>query len=330
MANTTDPVLEASMSRVQFTIIVDDLQTCFDDKKLLTHSFLREKPYYDSKRTSGFQFEVKFGDNSEDSFSAFARPLEYNTVVFHGLSVTVFDENMRLIVAKKGELHDFELTPGEGSGWEALCSRASQLNGAKGLRLQIEVIFGDKVCKFPIMNKRDVTLNGDMVRLYENAEATDVTFRVGKEQIKAHKAVLMARSSYFDSMFGSGMEETQTNLVEVKDADPDTFKELIKFLYSGLLPENIDAIGMGLLPIADRYGVKELQEMCEVAIRRNLSVENLIESLILAETHHCEDLMQSCLPLFKKNLKDLCESEKWKEMKNYPDLQSKLLASYAV
>ena len=50
MANTTDPVLEASMSRVQFTISVDDLQTCFDDKKLLTQSFLREKPYYDSKR----------------------------------------------------------------------------------------------------------------------------------------------------------------------------------------------------------------------------------------------------------------------------------------
>jgi hypothetical protein len=58
-------------------------------------------------------------------------------------------------------------------------------------------------------------------------------------------------------------------------------------------------------------------------------VENVIESLMLDETYNCEDLMATCIPLFKEHLKHLRDSEKWKEMRGNPDLILKLLASTA-
>jgi len=330
MYRTGDAVLEASMSRVQFTLVVDDLQKCFDDKKRLTRGFHCGNT--GSSNASGFEFGVKFGGESEDCLSGHVWPLKAKTVFIHGLRVAVLDEKMKLINAVDGwmnlDVENSEVKSGTACGWKTLCSR-SELKGAKGLHLQVDVIFGNERCTLPITKKRDVTLNEDMVRLFKFKEAADVTFSVGKERIKVHKHVLKMRSNYFLSMFDSGMEESKTNLIEIKDADPKAFKELIKFLYSGLLPENIDAIAMDLLPIADRYEVQELTDMCVTAIRRNLSVENVIESLVLAETYNCENLLNSCVPLFKKNLKDLRKSKKWKEMKKYPDLLSKLLSSFA-
>ena len=125
------------------------------------------------------------------------------------------------------------------------------------------------------------------------------------------------------------MEESQTNRVEIKEAEPEMVKEVIKFLYSGMLPDNIDAIAMDLLPLADRFGVDGLKEMRVAAIIWTLSVENVIDALMLAEYHSCDDLMEACIPLFKENLKDLRAGEEWKEMQRNPALLSKLLASFA-
>lgn len=86
---------------------------------------------------------------------------------------------------------------------------------------------------------------------------------------------------------------------------------------------SLDLAGRRLLPV-DR-----LKEMCVAAIIRTLSVENVLDALILAECRGCDGLMDSCIPLFKENLKDLRVSEKWKEMQKNPALLSKLLASFA-
>ena len=59
--------------------------------------------------------------------------------------------------------------------------------------------------------------------LLENEEGSDVTFSVGGERFHAHKLVLAARSTAFETEFFNGMEEDDHDVV-VTDMEPKVFK----------------------------------------------------------------------------------------------------------
>jgi len=147
-----------------------------------------------------------------------------------------------------------------------------------------------------------VTLSKNMLTLLDDATSSDVTLLVGGEKLKAHKGHLIARSMYFRSLFHSGMIESLSDEVELNE-DPLIFKEALKFMYSGLTPENLDDIAIQLLPLADKYLLSELKQLCDTAIRRILSVENIAEVLRIANDHNCPDLFKYCVPFFKANVK---------------------------
>ena len=172
------------------------------------------------------------------------------------------------------------------------------------------------------------TLAQNMLDLLDDPEDADVTLHVRGQEIKAHKAILTARSDHFRSVFKSGMKESISKEIELDD-DPTIFKELLRFLYSGLLPENLDQIAMDLLPIADKYAVEELKRSCDLAIRRNLSAKNIVQVMRLAEDYHCPDLFQYAAPVFKAKAKDL-EQSTWDELEEESIFLSKLLKVFTI
>lgn len=59
--------------------------------------------------------------------------------------------------------------------------------------------------------------------LLENEEGSDVTFSVSGEKFHAHKLVLAARSTVFETELFNGMEEDNQEIV-VTDMEPKVFK----------------------------------------------------------------------------------------------------------
>ena len=163
---------------------------------------------------------------------------------------------------------------------------------------------------------RDNTLNEDLLQWFELGEDTDVTIRVGDESFQAHKSILAARSVYFRSLFRSGMAEAVSNEIKIEDADPRAFKELLRFLYSGLSPNDLGAIAMSLLPLADRFGALPLKELCVTAVEKAVEVETVIDSLSLAQSHSCPSLNDKCLAFIKANRQKLKTTESWKRLKS--------------
>ena len=138
------------------------------------------------------------------------------------------------------------------------------------------------------------------------------------ESVPVHRSLLIARSSYFFYW----LAETEIVSEKILGA-PALVKEVIKFFYCGLPPENLESLAMDLLPLADRFEAYELLDMCDHALRRILTVENLVDILILSEEHFCERLFTFCLPLFKATaprLKAACKEK----LKDYPELLLKL------
>ena len=69
--------------------------------------------------------------------------------------------------------------------------------------------------------------------LLDDPTSVDVTFVVNNERIPAHRTILAARSTYFRTMFSSGMKEAQEgNDIIVQDTSPAAFRAMLLYLYT--------------------------------------------------------------------------------------------------
>jgi len=135
---------------------------------------------------------------------------------------------------------------------------------------------------------------------------TDFKFLVGNESFSAHRSLLSARSPVFAAMFRSGKLESQTGEVRLDDVepsifrwflkfmftgtgqteeirlddvDPSTFRRFLYFLYTGTLESFIDK--EELLPLAYKYQVKTLANLCQLATTFN--IEDFVGHVLVDE-----------------------------------------------
>ncbi|XP_047918748.1 speckle-type POZ protein-like isoform X1 [Anser cygnoides] len=170
----------------------------------------------------------------------------------------------------------------------------------------------------------------DLGNLWETTRFTDCSFYVGGQEFKAHKSILAARSPVFNAMFEHEMEESKKvsltedfahkylyivkkgkraenlkccnlrkNRVEINDVDPEVFKEMMRFIYTGKAP-NLEKMADNLLAAADKYALERLKVMCEEALCSNLSVENVADILILADLHSAEQLKAQAIDFINR------------------------------
>ena len=139
------------------------------------------------------------------------------------------------------------------------------------------------------------TLSEDLAALYERMVMPDVRFLFGNDSLPAHEWVLRARVPYFDRLFTSGMREAETKEIEVQDADIASFSHALKFIYCAQPPTDMKTEAANLLPIAEKYGIDQLKQICVGSLRENLRQENVVATLILADVHQCPELKQFCI-----------------------------------
>ncbi|XP_038193307.1 speckle-type POZ protein-like isoform X2 [Arvicola amphibius] len=109
----------------------------------------------------------------------------------------------------------------------------------------------------------------------------------------------LARSPVFSAMFEHEMEECKKNRVEINDLDPEVFKEMMRFVYTGKAP-NLDKMADNLLAAADKYALERLKVMCEEALCSSLSVENVADTLVLADLHSAEQLKAQAIDFINR------------------------------
>uniref|UniRef100_A0A087XT90 Speckle type BTB/POZ protein like a n=1 Tax=Poecilia formosa TaxID=48698 RepID=A0A087XT90_POEFO len=143
-------------------------------------------------------------------------------------------------------------------------------------------------------------LSDDLGNLWECSRFTDCSLYVGGQEFKAHKSILAAaRSPVFNAMFEHEMEESKKNRVDISDVDPDVFREMMGFIYTGKAP-NLEKMADNLLAAADKYALERLKVMCEEALCNSLSVENVADTLILADLHSAEQLKAQAIDFINR------------------------------
>lgn len=167
---------------------------------------------------------------------------------------------------------------------------------------------------FAIPHQQPKPDNG-LAKLLDEELFSDVSFLVDRTTIKAHRAILCARSSFFSAMFTSDFVESKSSDIHIFDVKPDIFRVIIKYIYTFELPANIGPVAVDLLVAADRFGVEQLIEICEAYLRASITLENIAEILVLADKHSRPNLMKEVLTYLKENFKQVVASTEWRQLK---------------
>ncbi|CAL4899198.1 unnamed protein product [Urochloa decumbens] len=169
-------------------------------------------------------------------------------------------------------------------------------------------------------------LHRHLAELRRSQAGADVTFDVSGESFAAHKNILAARSPVFMAEFFGAMAERNAHRVEVQDMDPAAFEAMLCFIYTDMLPNEVDkqqaeagtVMLQHLLVAADRYGLDRLKVICEERLSLGIDIETAASTLALAERHNCLGLKADCVEFIArrsaKNLDAVMETEGYKQL----------------
>lgn len=168
----------------------------------------------------------------------------------------------------------------------------------------------------------------NMLKLLENEDDTDVTFKVKRTIIPAHKIVLKANASI---LFGFCEGSKKGTHIVIKDVIPKIFRIIIRYAYGGEIP-GLDIIlagdnGEDIIDAADRYGIVGLKLAVERALVESLVIDSstVAKWLIFADSKNCPLLKEQATAYFVSRSKDILNHESSKELKESPKLLTELM-----
>lgn len=165
----------------------------------------------------------------------------------------------------------------------------------------------------------------DMERLLESGTLTDVTIKCENRILECHKAILSARSTVFRAMFQHDMRESKSNEINIQDIDFCTVRDMVKFIYSGRLKDLADKSDL-LLAAADKYDIKDLKTICSQHLSANLSTDQIIDILVLADIHKATELKSQAIQFLLVHKEEVFAQGDWKhKLKNHPEILMEVL-----
>ena len=138
-----------------------------------------------------------------------------------------------------------------------------------------------------------------------------------------------ARSSVFEKMFSSDMEESRTNRVTIKTLEPDIVKKMIHYIYTDTV-EGLEDDAEDLLPAADMYDLPGLKTMCEDVMIEKMDLDTAQDLLLKADMYKAAKLKEKAMEYIVECRKEFISQEDWKEkFANNPTVLADLFEAMA-
>ena len=161
-----------------------------------------------------------------------------------------------------------------------------------------------------------------LTNLFDSQTSTDVKFVVQGREIGAHLCVLSINPVMAAMFDPDKFQEGQTKRVTIEDVSPETFRILLRHLYSGQTPRVEDEFkAEELLKAADKYQISAIKDACEKYLQCHLKSGNAIRLLIFGHLHSASGLMEACLDYLSRHAREVWFRPEWKYIsEDYPRL----------
>ncbi|KAF8762588.1 hypothetical protein HU200_009299 [Digitaria exilis] len=179
-------------------------------------------------------------------------------------------------------------------------------------------------------------IGDNLGHLLDGGDGSDVSFDVAGETFHAHRAVLVARSPVFKAQLLGSMADASTDRITLHSIHPETFRFLLRFIYTDALQGGHDEELEGssssskamerledLLVAADMFQLDRLKLVCAQKLWERVSPDNVAAMLGFAETHGCPELKKRCIDFFvvEKNFRRVALTEGYMRlMQSFPSV----------
>lgn len=174
------------------------------------------------------------------------------------------------------------------------------------------------------------TLSQNLKDLLVKGCHSDVTIKVQNREFQAHRSILAARSSVFESMFKLDMVEKDSGVVNIDDCEPDIVQDFLLFVYTGNV-NHVTSVNMaGLFKIADKYDLKELKDTCISCMSCEQTIDSVCDTITIAVVYNESELFAIATDFFINNMKAVLQTTKWMSLiVENPSLANQLLIKAA-
>jgi len=143
-----------------------------------------------------------------------------------------------------------------------------------------------------------------------NLKAKDkelITFKIKDEHYSFPKKALYATNSKYFKNILDMLENKKDLSYEIEiDEMPITFKQMLSFILSGLIPDPFNYhMLLDLLIMAHRYDVRTLKFLCEFYLIRMINIENSIDLIQIAFACNADSLKKHTSLFIKLYLKEV-------------------------
>jgi speckle-type POZ protein len=131
--------------------------------------------------------------------------------------------------------------------------------------------------------------------MLDNPEFSDFKFIINDKEFNVHKAILAAASDSFVKIF-----RVNDKFWKISEIDEEIFGLLLRYIYTGKVPENLDEIAIKMFEAANHFKIMELKELSSKKIHAKLSVANALETYKWAYIYDLEVLKTKAWELVKR------------------------------
>ena len=166
---------------------------------------------------------------------------------------------------------------------------------------------------------------------YINGQFTDCVIVCQGREFNCHKMILAGRSPVFNAMFTHDMGESRSGRLDIKDLDVDTVGKMLTYIYSDKI-DNTDGKCKEemLLAAAEKYDLPGLKSLCENALSKAMTIDNVLDMLLLADLNKAKSVKDVAINFIIENAQEIVSQEGWsKKLEKFPTILSDLFKAKA-
>ncbi|XP_033754915.1 kelch-like protein 10 [Pecten maximus] len=145
---------------------------------------------------------------------------------------------------------------------------------------------------------------------YKDGTFSDVILKVEGQTFRCHKAILASVSPFFDTMFLSGMRETDADEIDLHGIKKSDFVKILNAIYLGeecVTVTNVES----LISMCSYFQLSRLQRQCERFLTSNVDPDNILGVLRLAELNSIDSLRKKALSYIVHNFHEVVRSKEY-------------------
>jgi hypothetical protein len=136
-----------------------------------------------------------------------------------------------------------------------------------------------------------------------------ITFVVNDKKFSVNKTLLSSYSSVFAQLF---VDNKDLDSYHIKDISDDVFEEVVHFINTGSV-HNLKQFQIELMITSNKYGLKELEDICLNSIAEDLTANNVVKILKISNTYGIDSLTKKALVFIDKHYNEMQKTIDWKQ-----------------